>query len=285
MQATTLYAGDAFSVFLYRCTAGPADPPFTEVHAVHSLSYVRAGTFGCRTLGAEHQLVAGSVLVGRPGQEYMATHEHHGCGDECVSVTLSPALADEIGMARLGELAALPPLAEVMVAAELGAEGALRVVEEGLKADSANVDLLTWAGVFAAQAAFKAEKTPDGKLSPAGKTLLQTAYNYYKKLFDLKNGDIEASLIPQMMTALNILERYPEANAALLELLLANPQRVLSKAVIHDKLYAFEQDIDSNALEVHVHHLRRKIDAKLVRTVRGVGYALGAAEALAGEAR
>ena len=90
-------------------------------------------------------------------------------------------------------------------------EGALRVVEEGLKTDAANVDLLTWAGVFAAQAAFKAEKTPEGKLSPAGKTLLETAYNYYKKLFDLKNGDIEASLIPQMMTALNILERYPEA--------------------------------------------------------------------------
>ena len=121
MQATTLYAGDAFSVFLYRCTAGPADPPFTEVHAVHSLSYVRAGTFGCRTLGAEHQLVAGSVLVGRPGQEYVATHEHHGCGDECVSVTLSPALAEEIGVKRLGNLACLPPLAEVMVAAQLGA--------------------------------------------------------------------------------------------------------------------------------------------------------------------
>lgn len=69
---------------------------------------------------------------------------------------------------------------------------------------------------------------------------------------------------------------------ALLELLLANPQRVLPKAVIQDKLYAFEQDIDSNALEVHIHHLRRKIDPKLVRTVRGVGYALGAAEALAG---
>ena len=72
---------------------------------------------------------------------------------------------------------------------------------------------------------------------------------------------------------------------ALLELLLAHPQRVLPRGLIQDKLYAFEQDIDSNALEVHVHHLRRKIDAKLVRTVRGVGYALGAAEALAGEAR
>ncbi|HWH75316.1 MAG TPA: response regulator [Methylibium sp.] len=67
---------------------------------------------------------------------------------------------------------------------------------------------------------------------------------------------------------------------ALLELLLAHPQRVLSKAAIQEKLYAFEQDIDSNALEVHVHHLRRKIDPKIVRTVRGVGYALGDAATL-----
>jgi two-component system, OmpR family, response regulator QseB len=63
---------------------------------------------------------------------------------------------------------------------------------------------------------------------------------------------------------------------ALLEVLLASPQRVLSRATLQDKLYAFEQDIDSNALEVHVHHLRRKLHAKVVRTVRGVGYALGA---------
>jgi two-component system response regulator QseB len=67
---------------------------------------------------------------------------------------------------------------------------------------------------------------------------------------------------------------------ALLELLLAHPQRVLARALIQDKLYAFEQDIESNALEVHVHHLRRKIHPKIVRTVRGVGYALGGAEDL-----
>ena len=67
---------------------------------------------------------------------------------------------------------------------------------------------------------------------------------------------------------------------ALLELLLAHPQRVMSKAHLQDKLYAFEQDIDSNALEVHVHHLRRKIHPKLVRTLRGVGYALGAEDDL-----
>lgn len=62
---------------------------------------------------------------------------------------------------------------------------------------------------------------------------------------------------------------------ALLELLLAHPQRVMSRAHLQDKLYAFEQDIDSNAIEVHVHHLRRKLHPKLVRTVRGVGYSLG----------
>ncbi len=62
----------------------------------------------------------------------------------------------------------------------------------------------------------------------------------------------------------------------LLELLLAHPQRVMSKAHLQDRLYAFEQDIDSNALEVHVHHLRRKLHPKLIRTLRGVGYALGA---------
>ena len=63
---------------------------------------------------------------------------------------------------------------------------------------------------------------------------------------------------------------------ALLEVLLANPQRVLSKAQLQEKLYDWSgAEPESNALEVHVHHLRRKIDPGIVRTVRGVGYALG----------
>ncbi len=62
---------------------------------------------------------------------------------------------------------------------------------------------------------------------------------------------------------------------ALLEVLLANPRRVLSKAQLFEKLYAWDHSIESNALEVYVHHLRRKIDPSIVRTVRGVGYALG----------
>jgi two-component system response regulator QseB len=61
----------------------------------------------------------------------------------------------------------------------------------------------------------------------------------------------------------------------LLELLLANPNRVLSKAHIQEKLYDWSEELESNTLEVHVHHLRRKIDQGIVRTVRGVGYMLG----------
>jgi two-component system response regulator QseB len=67
---------------------------------------------------------------------------------------------------------------------------------------------------------------------------------------------------------------------ALLEALLKNPQRVLSKAHLQEKLYDWSgAEPESNALEVHVHHLRRKIDPGIVRTVRGVGYALGSGEA------
>ena len=66
MQVTTLFEGEALSVYSYRCNGGPADRPFVEVHGRHSLSYVRRGSFGCRTLGAEHELVAGAVMVGRP---------------------------------------------------------------------------------------------------------------------------------------------------------------------------------------------------------------------------
>ena len=63
--------------------------------------------------------------------------------------------------------------------------------------------------------------------------------------------------------------------SAVLELLLANPGRILSKAQFIEKLYGWGEEIDSNALEVFVHHLRRKIAPGIVRTVRGMGYALG----------
>jgi AraC-like DNA-binding protein len=122
MQATTLFEDQSLSVYHVRCDAGPAARPFVEVHRRHSLSFVRRGSFGCRTLGRTHELVAGAVMVGRPEREYLATHEHHGCGDECLSVKLSPALAESLGD-KVWDLARIPPLPELMVLAHASADG------------------------------------------------------------------------------------------------------------------------------------------------------------------
>jgi two-component system OmpR family response regulator/two-component system response regulator QseB len=59
--------------------------------------------------------------------------------------------------------------------------------------------------------------------------------------------------------------------SVLLALMESRP-RVLSRAQIEGKLYNFESSLESNAIEVHVHRLRRKLGEGIVRTVRGVGY-------------
>jgi two-component system OmpR family response regulator/two-component system response regulator QseB len=60
----------------------------------------------------------------------------------------------------------------------------------------------------------------------------------------------------------------------LLQLLMLNAGRVLSREQLEQQLYAWGQEVESNAVEVHVHHLRRKLGAGLIQTVRGVGYLL-----------
>lgn len=58
----------------------------------------------------------------------------------------------------------------------------------------------------------------------------------------------------------------------LLHELLAQPGRVLTRDRLQQALYGWDEEVESNALEVHVHHLRRKFFPELIRTVRGVGY-------------
>lgn len=60
----------------------------------------------------------------------------------------------------------------------------------------------------------------------------------------------------------------------LLHELMLNAGRVLSRQQLEQKLYSWGEEIESNAIEVYVHHLRRKLAPELVRTVRGVGYLL-----------
>jgi len=58
----------------------------------------------------------------------------------------------------------------------------------------------------------------------------------------------------------------------LLHELLAQPGRVLTRDRLQQVLYGWDDEAESNALEVHIHHLRRKLFPELIRTVRGVGY-------------
>lgn len=61
----------------------------------------------------------------------------------------------------------------------------------------------------------------------------------------------------------------------LLELFMNNRERVLTRTIIEEKLYTWDDEVSSNALEVHIHHLRQKLGKQFIRTVHGVGYALG----------
>jgi AraC family transcriptional regulator len=120
MRVIPHLSGGPLCVAGYHCDAGPQDAPFPEVHTAHSLSYVRRGTFGYQCRGARRELVPGAVLVGRPGDEYTATHDHQGAGDECLSFRLAPELLDEVGApAGAWRSVALPPRPELMVLGEL----------------------------------------------------------------------------------------------------------------------------------------------------------------------
>ena len=72
--------------------------------------------------------------------------------------------------------------------------------------------------------------------------------------------------------------QLPRREAAILEHLLRRQGRVVPKSVLEEKLYGIDQELESNAVPVHVHHLRRKLqDARAtaeIHTVRGVGYLL-----------
>ncbi len=65
---------------------------------------------------------------------------------------------------------------------------------------------------------------------------------------------------------------------ALLEALADRPGAYLSRAQLEERLYGWEAEIGSNAIEVHIHALRRKLDPALIRNVRGLGYTLQASD-------
>lgn len=132
MTAATLLRRKSIAVTDYRCDIRQGDKPFVELHHGYSVSYVRKGSFGYRSRGQSFELVAGSILVGYPGDEYLCTHEHV-CGDECLSFHFTLALVEALGAeTAIWRVGCIPPLAELMVLGELAQAAAAGDSEIGL---------------------------------------------------------------------------------------------------------------------------------------------------------
>lgn len=132
MSATVIFQSDAVSVIDYRCSMGPDDKPYVEQHRHHSLSYVRRGTFAYECRGTSHDMVPGSIMVGHADDEYVCSHHHHICGDECLSIQFSRETADTITRdENLWRTRYAPPLPELMVLAELAEAAASRTNDIG----------------------------------------------------------------------------------------------------------------------------------------------------------
>jgi len=69
----------------------------------------------------------------------------------------------------------------------------------------------------------------------------------------------------------NVVEISPR-EFTILQLLLENQGKVMSRSRLEEGLYAWNDEVESNTVEVHIHHIRKKLGAKLIRTIRGVGY-------------
>jgi len=133
MIATPLLRSASLSATDCRCDAGPADAPFAECHDGFTLAFVRRGSFGYHSRGEAFELVAGALLMGRPGDEYTCTHEHHAGGDECLAFAFAPATLESLGVPTdAWRSRALPPLPAPMLLGELAQAAADRRLGLGL---------------------------------------------------------------------------------------------------------------------------------------------------------
>jgi two-component system OmpR family response regulator/two-component system response regulator QseB len=88
----------------------------------------------------------------------------------------------------------------------------------------------------------------------------------------LSLGNIELNPAARTVTRAGEAVELTAREFDLLHVLLENADRVLTRRMLEEQLYTWNDAVDSNALEVHIHHLRRKLGNDLIRTVRGVGY-------------
>lgn len=88
----------------------------------------------------------------------------------------------------------------------------------------------------------------------------------------LEHGEITLDPAAHRATRLGAEVELSPREFAILQQLMENTGRVLSRERLEQSLYGWNEEVESNTIEVHIHHLRKKLGSELIRTVRGVGY-------------
>jgi two-component system OmpR family response regulator/two-component system response regulator QseB len=109
-----------------------------------------------------------------------------------------------------------------------------------------------------------------GELSARLRALIRRSSG--KPAAALSAGGVELDPATHQIRYGGVPIELPAREFAVLHALMLNAGRVLSRAQIEEQLYAWGEEIESNAVEVYIHHLRRKLYSGLIETIRGVGY-------------
>jgi DNA-binding response OmpR family regulator len=88
----------------------------------------------------------------------------------------------------------------------------------------------------------------------------------------IRHGELRLDPVARTIERSGVLVNVSAHEFAVLEALLQRPGAVLSRAQLEDRLYGWDEQIGSNAIEVYIHGLRRKLGSDAIRTLRGVGY-------------
>jgi two-component system response regulator QseB len=88
----------------------------------------------------------------------------------------------------------------------------------------------------------------------------------------LQHGEIELDPAAHRVTLSGVPVELATREFSLLQALMQNAGRVMTRAQLEASLYGWRDEPDSNALEVHIHHLRKKLGNNVIKTLRGVGY-------------
>ena len=88
----------------------------------------------------------------------------------------------------------------------------------------------------------------------------------------IKHKDLELDPASHTVRKAGVLVDIPTKSFVVLQILMENIGSVLSRSRLEEHLYSWKDDVESNAVEVHVHRIRKKLGADVIRTVRGVGY-------------